>query len=73
MSVPVRRTGPVGRLACLLIASLAALALYSIADQGGPASFRDPSNLTEPITWVLHGAMLTVAGRLGARSVSGQS
>jgi hypothetical protein len=37
-----------------------ALALYSIADQGGPASFRDPSNLAEPITWVLHVAMFTV-------------
>jgi hypothetical protein len=60
MSVPVPRTGPVGRLARLLIALVAALALYSIADQGGPASFRDPSNLTEPMTWVLHGVMLTV-------------
>jgi hypothetical protein len=60
MSVPVPRTGPVGRLARLLLALVVALALYSIADQGGPASFRDPSNLTEPITWVLHGAMFTV-------------
>jgi hypothetical protein len=60
MSVPVPRTGPVGRLARLLIALVAALALYSIADQGGPASFRDPSNLTEPIMWALHGAMFTV-------------
>jgi hypothetical protein len=34
--------------------------LYAIADEGGPASFRDPSNLTEPITWVLHVAMLAV-------------
>jgi hypothetical protein len=60
ISLPVARTGPVGRLARLVIALLAALSLYSIADQGGPASFRDPSNLTEPITWVLHGAMLVV-------------
>jgi hypothetical protein len=60
MTVPLSRTGPVGRLARLLIALLAALSLYSIADQGGPESFRDPSNLTEPITWVLHGAMLVV-------------
>jgi hypothetical protein len=60
MSVPVPRTGPVGRLARLLIAAALALGLFSIADQGGPASFRDPSNLTEPITWVLHGAMLVV-------------
>jgi hypothetical protein len=57
---PVPRTGPIGRLARLLVAAVAALSLYSIADQGGPASFRDPSNLTEPITWVLHGAMFTV-------------
>ena len=54
------RTGPIGRLARLLIAVLLALGLYSIADQGGPASFRDPSNLSEPITWVLHVAMLAV-------------
>ena len=60
ISVAVRRTGPVGRLARLLIALAVALALFSIADQGGPASFRDPSNLTEPITWVLHVAMLAV-------------
>jgi hypothetical protein len=54
------RTGPIGRLARLLFAVIAALSLYSIADQGGPASFRDPSNLSEPITWVLHIAMFTV-------------
>jgi hypothetical protein len=60
MSVPVPRTGPVGRLARLLIAVALALGLLSIADQGGPASYRDPSNLTEPITWVLNGAMLVV-------------
>jgi hypothetical protein len=60
MSVPVPRTGPVGRLARLLIAVTLALGLYSIVDQGGPASYRDPSNLTEPITWVLNGAMLVV-------------
>jgi hypothetical protein len=59
-SVPFPRTGPVGRFARLLIAVAMSLALYSIADQGGPASFRDPSNLTEPITWVLHGAMLII-------------
>ena len=58
--VPVPRTGPVGRLARLLMAVAMVLALYSIADQGGPASFRDPSNLREPITWVLHAAMLIV-------------
>ena len=59
-SLSVARTGPFGRLARLVIALVAALSLYTIADQGGPASFRDPSNLTEPITLVLHGAMLLV-------------
>jgi hypothetical protein len=55
------RTGPVGRLARLVMALVIALwPLYAIADEGGPASFRDPSNLTEPITWVLHVAMLAV-------------
>jgi hypothetical protein len=55
------RTGPVGRLARLVMALVIALwPLYGIADQGGPSSFRDPSNLTEPITWVLHVAMLAV-------------
>jgi hypothetical protein len=68
------RTGPVGRLARLLLALVIALwPLYSIADRGGPASFREPSNLTEPITWVLHGAMLVVfvllVGQLAAATV----
>jgi hypothetical protein len=56
----IPRTGPVGRLVRLLIAVSIALPFYSIADQGGPASFRDPSNLREPITWALHGGMFTV-------------
>jgi hypothetical protein len=72
-SVRHPRTGPIGRLARLLIAVIAALSLYSIADQGGPASFRNPSNLSEPITWVLHIAMFTVfvllIGQLAAATV----
>jgi hypothetical protein len=61
MSVSARRTGQVGRLARLLMALAFALwPLYSIVDQGGPASFRDPSNLREPMLWVLHGGMLVV-------------
>jgi uncharacterized membrane protein len=67
------RTGPIGRLARLLLVVVAALSLYSIADQGGPASFRDPSNLTEPITWLLHAAMVTLfvllVGQLAAATV----
>jgi uncharacterized membrane protein len=59
MSAPFR-TGPIGRFARLVLAVLLGLSLYSIADQGGPASFDDPSNLTEPITWLLNGAMLAL-------------
>lgn len=66
----VRRTGPIGRLVRLGIAAIAAVALVTIADQGGPASFRDASNATEPVTWLLHGAMLFAfvmfTGQLGA-------
>jgi hypothetical protein len=54
------RTGPIGRLARLALAVFFALVLSSIADQGGPASFRDSSNLSEPITWALHVGMLVV-------------
>lgn len=67
------RTGPIGRLARLLLAVVLALALFSIADQGGPASFRDSSNLSEPVTWALHGGMLVVfvllVGQLAAATV----
>jgi hypothetical protein len=54
------RTGPMGRLARLLLAVGLGYGLATIVDQGGPASFRDSSNLTEPITWALHIAMFTV-------------
>src|SRR5687768_8368944 len=60
MSALAPRTGPVGRLARLLLAVLLVLSLSSVVDQGGPASFRDTSNLTDPITWALHGAMLVL-------------
>lgn len=67
------RTGPLGRLARLLLAIGLGYALATIVDQGGPASFRDPSNLTEPITWVLHAVMFTVfvllAGQLAVATV----
>jgi hypothetical protein len=47
--------------------------LYSIVDEGGPASFRDPSNLVEPMFWLLHGAMLVLfvllVGQLAAAIV----
>jgi hypothetical protein len=55
------RTGPIGRLARLVLALVIALwPLYSIADEGGPTSFRDSSNLTEPLLWVLTGALLVI-------------
>jgi hypothetical protein len=54
------RTGPIGRLTRLLLAVLLSLGLSSIADQGGPASFRDSSNLSEPITWALQVGMLAL-------------
>jgi hypothetical protein len=70
MSLPAPRTGPLGRLARLLVALGVTYPLYSIADQGGPTSFRDSSNLTEPITWALHVGMLVLfvllAGQLAA-------
>ena len=36
------------------------LALYSIVDEGGPASFRSTSVLSEPSVWVLHAVMLVL-------------
>jgi hypothetical protein len=55
------RTGPIGRLARLLLALVIALwPLYSIVDDGGPASFRDTSNLTEPVTLLLNGVLLVI-------------
>jgi hypothetical protein len=65
-----RRTGAVGRLARLAVAALLSLAFATIVDQGGPSSFRDASNATEPITLVLQAAMLLafvmLTGQLGA-------
>jgi hypothetical protein len=75
MNAPVR-TGPIGRLARVLIALVLGLALYSLADQGGPSAFSDPSNLTEPITWVLQVAMfalfVALVGQLAA-STAGEA
>jgi hypothetical protein len=52
------RTGPMGRVARLLLAGFAGYALYSIVDEGGPASFRSTSVLSEASVWVLHAVML---------------
>ena len=64
------RTGPIGRLARLLLAAAAGLALASIVDQGGVAVFRRPAILTEPGVWILDATMLVLfvhlVGRLAA-------
>jgi hypothetical protein len=54
------RTGPIGRMARLLLAGFAGYALYSIIDEGGPASFRSTSVLSEASVWVLHAVMLVL-------------
>ena len=53
------RTGPVGRLARLALAAVYAASLLSIVDRRGPAHFRNPHILTEPLAWLLHLVMLT--------------
>ena len=64
------RTGPLGRLARLVLAAGLGLSLASVLDQGGAAGFRRPSVLAEPSVWLLDGAMLAVfvllVGRLAA-------
>jgi hypothetical protein len=68
------RTGPIGRFLRLLLGIGIAISLLSVVDQGGPASFHDPSNLTEPITIVLHIAAPTIflilVGELAAATTS---
>jgi hypothetical protein len=56
----VARTGPIGRTARLLLAAAASGAFASIADQGGPVGFRNPSVLAEVSVWVLHAIMLAL-------------
>lgn len=64
------RTGPLGRLARLALATVAALSLASIVDQGGVVGFRNPSVLTEPSVWFLDAVMLVafvyLVGQLAA-------
>ena len=54
------RTGPVGRLARLVLAAGLGLSLASVLDQGGRVGFRSPSVLTEPSVWLLDAGMLMV-------------
>ncbi len=54
------RTGPLGRAARLVLVALLIESFVSIADQGGPASFRGARNLTEPSLLVLDALMLAL-------------
>lgn len=47
------RTGPIGRLARLVLLAVSVLVIYSIVDQRGSARFRNPHVLTEPSAWFL--------------------
>lgn len=57
-------TGPIGRLARLILAGLFAVALVSFLDQGGVVGFRDPSVATEFTVWILTAAMVAVFATL---------
>ena len=54
----VIRTGPIGRLARVVLAAAYAAALLSIVDSRGSARFRNPHILSEPTAWLLHVLML---------------
>src|SRR3712207_860967 len=64
------RTGPIGRLARLILAAGLGLSLASVVDQGGVVGFRSPSVLTEPSVWLLDGAMLALFVHLVGRLAS---
>ena len=70
------RTGPVGRAVRLLLAAVFAYGLATLVDQGGPASVRDPENLTDaPFVVVTIGmvAVYAVFVREVAKLVRGQA
>jgi hypothetical protein len=54
------KTGPFGRLARLVLAAVVIVSLVSIADQGGPGSFRGPGNLLELSLLLLDAIMLVL-------------
>jgi hypothetical protein len=54
----VRRTGPVGRFARLVLAGLFAYPLFSIVGPGLSSRFRNPHILSEPSAWLVHILML---------------
>jgi hypothetical protein len=52
-----QRTGPIGRVARLALATAYAVTLGSIVDPRLSARFRNPHILTEPGAWILHVVM----------------
>jgi hypothetical protein len=54
------RTGPLGRLARLVLAALFAYPLFSILGPGWSARFRNPHILSEPSAWLIHLLMLVI-------------
>jgi hypothetical protein len=73
----VRRTGPIGRLARLVLAGLFAFPLFSILGPGWSSRFRNPHILSEPSAWLVHLLMLVtfviLVGALAAVLLGPQS
>lgn len=75
-SQTMTRTGPIGRVARLGLAGAFAAPLASIVGPRGPAQFRNPHILGEPVAWFIHTAMLVtfiilvgaLAAALGGRN-----
>lgn len=63
------RTGPIGRLARLVLAAAYGVTLVSILGPGLSARFRNPHILGEPSAWILHALMfltyVLLAGAVG--------
>lgn len=59
-SVTPCHTGPIGRLARLILAGVFIVTLLSIVDSRGSAHFRNPHILQEPLAWFLHLLLFTV-------------
>jgi hypothetical protein len=55
-----QRTGPLGRLARLILAIVFAATLWSIVGPDGSARFRNAHILTEPSAWLLHALMAVI-------------
>src|SRR5215472_13512882 len=54
------RTGPLGRVARLVLAMIFAASLWSIVGPEGSARFRNAHILTEPSAWLLHALMAVI-------------